>query len=200
MNSVLRQICRFATVVPLSFCPATEPTPTGKKASPEGPTPQPTVIESTSLEMHSTDTETIAIFDRNVMVTGTNLKITCDHLVVVATRVGNTTETVAKLDQFKSLVATGRVRIIQGDREVTCGRAEVLPLEEKIVLTESPVVIDHSGPYIERGTRITLLRGQRKVLVENSVFQGPAILDLGFDKKEPAKAPTPTPANPPSSP
>jgi len=200
MNSLFRRICRFAAIVPLSFCLAAEPTPAGKKSPPESPTPQPTVIESTSLEMHSTDTETIAIFDRNVMVTGTNLKITCDHLVVVATRVGNTTETVAKLDQFKSLIATGRVRIIQGDREVTCGRAEVLPLEEKIILTESPVVIDHSGPYTERGTRITLLRGQRKVLVENSVFQGPAILDLGFDKKEPAKAPTPTPVNPPSSP
>jgi len=200
MNPLLRQICRFAALAPLSICLAAEPTPAGKKPLPEAPTPQPTVIESTSLEMHSTDTETIAIFDRNVMVTGTNLKITCDHLEVVATRVGNSTETVAKLDQFKSLVATGRVRIIQGDREVTCGRAEVLPLEEKIVLTESPVVIDHSGPYTERGTRITLLRGQRKVLVENSVFQGPAILDLGFDKKEAAKAPAPTPANPPSIP
>lgn len=166
---------------------------------------QPTVIESRSLEMRSTDKETIAIFDQNVVVTGTNLRLTCDHLEVVASRIGNTTDTVAKLDQFKSLVATGRVRIVQGDREVTCGRAEVLPLEEKIILTESPVVIDHSGPYTERGTRIILLRGQRRVVVENSVFQGPAIIDLGFDRKEPpaaakpaadaapAAAPTPTP-------
>ncbi len=149
---------------------------------------QPTVIESRSLEMRSTDKETIAIFDQNVVVTGTNLRLTCDHLEVVASRIGNTTDTVAKLDQFKSLVATGRVRIIQGDREVTCGRAEVLPLEEKIILTESPVVIDHSGPYTERGTRIILLRGQRRVVVENSVFQGPALIDLGFDRKEPPAA------------
>lgn len=147
--------------------------------------PQPTVIESRSLEMRSTDKETIAIFDQNVVVTGTNLRLTCDHLEVVASRVGDAAATVAKLDQFKSLVATGRVRIIQGDREVTCGRAEVLPLEEKIILTESPVVIDHSGPYTERGTRIILLRGERRVIVENSVFQGPPIIDLGFDRKEP---------------
>ena len=182
-----------------------EPTvPNAPTASANAPA-QPTVIESRSLEMRSTDKETIAIFDQNVVVTGTNLRLTCDHLEVVASRIGNTTDTVAKLDQFKSLVATGRVRIIQGDREVTCGRAEVLPLEEKIILTESPVVIDHSGPYTERGTRIILLRGQRRVVVENSVFQGPAIIDLGFDRKEPssaakpavdaapAAAPTPTP-------
>jgi hypothetical protein len=67
----------------------------------------------------------------------------------------------------------------------------VLPLEEKIILTESPVVIDHSGPYTERGTRIILLRGQRRVIVENSVFQGPPIIDLGFDRKEPPPTPKP---------
>jgi hypothetical protein len=150
------------------------------------------VIESRSLEMRSTDKETIAIFDQNVVVTGTNLRLTCDHLEVVASRIGEASATVAKLDQFKSLVATGRVRIVQGDREVTCGRAEVLPLEEKIILTESPVVIDHSGPYTERGTRIILLRGQRRVIVENSVFQGPPIVDLGFDRKEPAAGSKPT--------
>jgi|GEM_PF-298538 len=153
---------------------------------------QPTVIESRSLEMRSTEKETIAIFDQNVVVTGTNLRLTCDHLEVVASRVGDASATVAKLDQFKSLVATGRVRIVQGDREVTCGRAEVLPLEEKIILTESPVVIDHSGPYTERGTRIILLRGQRRVIVENSVFQGPPFVDLGFDRKEPAAGGKPT--------
>jgi lipopolysaccharide export system protein LptA len=162
---------------------AGKPTPAAATANAPA---QPTVIESRSLEMRSTDKETIAIFHENVVVTGTNLRLTCDHLEVVASRVGDTSATVAKLDQFKSLVATGRVRIVQGDREVTCGRAEVLPLEEKIILTESPVVIDHSGPYTERGTRIILLRGERRVIVENSVFQGPPIIDLGFDRKEPA--------------
>lgn len=173
--------------------PPASPTVTPAAAKAANTPAQPTVIESRSLEMRSTDKETIAIFDQNVVVTGTNLRLTCDHLEVVASRIGNTTDTVAKLDQFKSLVATGRVRIVQGDREVTCGRAEVLPLEEKIILTESPVVIDHSGPYTERGTRIILLRGQRRVIVENSVFQGPPLIDLGFDRKEPPPTPKPGP-------
>jgi lipopolysaccharide export system protein LptA len=179
----------FACV--LASLPASVRASTPPAAAAANTPAQPTVIESRSLEMRSTDKETIAIFDQNVVVTGTNLRLTCDHLEVVASRIGNTTDTVAKLDQFKSLVATGRVRIVQGDREVTCGRAEVLPLEEKIILTESPVVIDHSGPYTERGTRIILLRGQRRVIVENSVFQGPPIIDLGFDRKEPPPTPKP---------
>ena len=154
--------CVLASL-PASVRASTPPAAATTPAAAAANTPaQPTVIESRSLEMRSTDKETIAIFDQNVVVTGTNLRLTCDHLEVVASRIGNTTDTVAKLDQFKSLVATGRVRIVQGDREVTCGRAEVLPLEEKIILTESPVVIDHSGPYTERGTRIILLRGQRR--------------------------------------
>ncbi len=183
--------CLLASLPP-GVRASTPPAGTTAPAAAAANTPaQPTVIESRSLEMRSTDKETIAIFDQNVVVTGTNLRLTCDHLEVVASRIGNTTDTVAKLDQFKSLVATGRVRIVQGDREVTCGRAEVLPLEEKIILTESPVVIDHSGPYTERGTRIILLRGQRRVIVENSVFQGPPIIDLGFDRKEVPPAPKP---------
>ena len=34
---------------------------------------------------------------------------------------------VAKDNRFKSLIATGRVRIVQGEREASCDRAEVMP-------------------------------------------------------------------------
>lgn len=161
-------------------------------AAPSVPIP-PTVIESVTLEMRSTDKETTAVFDKNVVVVGNNLKITCDHLEVLATRLGNPSETVPKLDQFKSLIAVGRVHIVQGDREVTCGRAEVFPGEEKIILTESPVVIDHSGPYVATGTRIVLLRGERRLFGDNIKLTGPPLMDLGFDKKEAMKAPAPAP-------
>jgi len=159
----------------------------------------PTIIESTTLEMRSSDTETTAIFDGNVVVTGTNLKITCDYLEVVASRLGNLTDTVAKLDQFKSLIAVGRVHIVQGDREVTCGRAEVFPREEKIVLTEIPVVIDKSGPYVATGTKIVLLRGERRLYGENIKLTGPGLLDLGFDKNAPMKPPAPAPEKVPTA-
>lgn len=166
----------------------------GGKASDKPDTPPvPTVIESGSLKMSSTDKDQIAIFDKNVVVTGTNLKITCDHLEVVASRIGDPKAAVGKLDKFKSMVATGRVHIIQGDREVTCERAEVYPREERIDLKGNPVVIDHSGPYTASGREITLIRGERQLFGEDIKFVGPAIDDLGFDKKKEMKAPAKLP-------
>lgn len=156
----------------------------------------PTVITSTKMEMWSTDTETRSIFEQDVVVTGNNLRITCDKLDVTATRLDepdNKDATVGTLEKFKTLVATGNVRIVQGDREVTCGRAEVFPGEDRVVLTEKPVVIDNSGPYVATGTRIVLLRGERRLFGDNIRLQGPAIRDLGFDKDKTMQSPAPVP-------
>lgn len=171
---------------------AQTPAPAAKPAAPI----IPTVITSNEMEMWSTDTETRSVFKDNVVVTGNNLKITCDKLDVTATRLDddkNKDATVGTLEKFKTLVATGNVHIVQGDREVTCGRAEVFPTEDKVVLTEKPVVIDSSGPYVATGTRIVLLRGERRLFGDNIRLQGPPIRDLGFDKEKPMQAPAPAP-------
>jgi len=47
-------------------------------------------------------------------------------------------DTLGKQERFKSLVATGKVRIVQGEREATCEHAEVLPGEDRITLTGGP--------------------------------------------------------------
>jgi lipopolysaccharide export system protein LptA len=155
----------------------------------------PTVITSTSMEMWSTDTETRSIFKENVVVTGNNLRITCDQLDVTATRLDGAKNkdgaAIPTLEKFKTLVATGNVRIVQGDREVTCGRAEVFPGEDRVVLTEKPVVIDSTGPYVATGTRIVLLKGERRLFGDNIRLQGPPIKDLGFDKNKAMQAPAP---------
>lgn len=156
----------------------------------------PTVITSTRMEMWSTDTETRSVFEQNVVVTGSNIRITCDKLDVTATRLDdpkNKAATVGTLEKFKTLVATGNVHIVQGDREVTCGRAEVFPGEDRVVLTEKPVVIDSSGPYVATGTRIVLLKGERRLFGDNIKLQGPPIRDLGFDKNKSMQAPAPLP-------
>ncbi len=159
----------------------------------------PTVITSTSMEMWSTDTETRSIFKENVTVTGNNLRLTCDKLDVTAVRlVGKDAQaeknaTLPSLEKFKTLVATGNVHIVQGDREVTCGRAEVFPGEDRVVLTEKPVVIDNVGPYVATGDRIVLLRGERRIFGDNIRLQGPPIRDLGFEKDKPIQAPASLP-------
>lgn len=149
--------------------------------------PPPTVITSQQLDMKSTDTESVFLFTGLVSVTGNQIQMTCDELEVVALR-SDTDATAAfgELGQFKSLIAKGRVKIIQGDRVATCGRAEVLPGEEKIILTETPLVRD--GDSAVTGERMVLFRGERRAVVESGAG-GPArvtlppIRDLGFPKE-----------------
>ena len=152
---------------------------------------QTTVIESDGPgEMVSTDTETTITFRDNVRVTGTNMKLSCDYLEVVVVRTGDKTATLGKLDKFRSMLATGNVRMIQGEREAACGRAEVRPEEEKVILSGNPVVVDHDQNTRIAGEKITMLRGQRKVEVEKPTLTAPPIKDLGVDKSSaPAEAP-----------
>jgi lipopolysaccharide export system protein LptA len=132
------------------------------------------------------------VFTGDVVVTGNNIHVTCDRLEAVSVRIGDQDQVVAKQNRFKSLVATGHVKIVQGDREATCGRAVVLPDDNKITLTEDPVVVDHGAGWTDAGEKITMWRGERRVEVEKPHLTGPALKDLGFDKDqkpEPTDAP-----------
>jgi lipopolysaccharide export system protein LptA len=146
---------------------------------------QKTTLTCEKMDMWSEGEETKAICTGKVTVTGTNLRIVCDRLELTATRVGkdDAGSAVPDLDKFRYLLATGNVSITQGTRTATCGRAEVLPLEDKVVLTENPVVTDTAAEFVSAGERITMLRGQERVFVENAKFTGPPIKDLGFEKK-----------------
>ena len=154
-------------------------------------TDQPTVITSDGeAQMVSTDSETTITFRDKVLVTGTELKLNCDFLRVVVRRKGETTATLGTIDKFRSMLATGNVLLIQGDREAACGRAEVLPEQDRVILTENPVVVDRDQKTRIAGEKITLLKGQRQVLVEKPTLTGPPVKDLGFDKdKKPATPP-----------
>jgi lipopolysaccharide export system protein LptA len=156
-----------------------------------------TITSDGEADMVSTDQETTITFQQNVVVNGTNLKLTCDYLKVVVLRKGDQTATLGKLDKFRSLLATGNVHLVQGDREAACGRAEVLPAQDRVVLTENPVIVDHDQNSRIAGEKITLLRGQRQVLVDKPQLTGPAVKDLGFDKDaKPATAPAPAEKKP----
>lgn len=155
----------------------------------------PTVIESNTAEMVSSPTESTFTFRDNVVVTGTNIKITCDELVVVANRTGDAKATLGKQDKFKSLVATGHVKILQNDREALCERAEVFPGEDKVVLTGSPSVRSLDGQYRADGPRLVLYRGERRAVIEGGPTDRtritlPPLKDLGYGK-EPEQNATP---------
>jgi lipopolysaccharide export system protein LptA len=153
---------------------------------------QATTIDSISAESASSDTETTTTFHDEVVATGNDLTLSCDFLKVVATRIGEKSATLGKYGKFKYLLATGHVRIVQGERVATCGRAEVFPGEDRIVLTESPVVRIETEHYEASGPRMVLYRGQRKAVIEGTAGQRthitlPAIKDLGFPAATPAK-------------
>jgi hypothetical protein len=164
------------------------------RAAAQSAIPQASVIESDGpAEMVSTDADTTFTFHDNVRFTGTDLKLTCDYLRVVVLRTGDPKATIGKVDKFRSLLATGHVNIYQTDREAACGRAEVLPQEDKIVLTETPVVVLHNPEFRGAGKKITMFKAQRQVQIEEPVLTGPPIKDLGIDK---AAKPAETPKQP----
>lgn len=157
---------------------------------------QPTKLECQHMDMWSEGEETKAICTGKVVVTGTNMRIECDRLELTATRIGDKAGAVPTLEKFRYLLATGKVSMTQGTRVATCGRAEVLPREEKVVLTENPVVVDNATNFVSAGERITMLRGQERVEVEKPRLTGPPIKDLGFDKKSEKPAAEEPPAQP----
>lgn len=158
-----------------------------------------TVTSDGEGEMVSTDKETTITFHNNVVVTGTDLRLTCDYLQVIVLRVGDPTAAIGKLERFKSLLATGNVHLVQGARDAACGRAEVLPGQDRIIMTEDPVIVDRDQNTRIRGKKITIIRGSRQVLVEEPILEGPPIKDLGPAKGKPGDAPSPSTA-PKSSP
>lgn len=155
-------------------------------------TPVNTEIEANRLVSTQNEKEgtMTTVFEGNVVVVGTDIRMTCDKLVVISTRKGDKDKLVSDHNQFKSLVATGHVTITQGPRTATCGRAEVFPEEEVITLTENPIVEDREYNAINQGDVMRLRRGQREVEVEHPRIKLPPIKDLGFDKNaKPAATP-----------
>ncbi len=165
-------------------------------------TPVETVITSQKANIWSNEagTESYGIFTGNVVITGTNLRITCDRLDITAEGQNSPAPasaakakagTADNVEKFKTIVAQGRVQIIQGEREANCERAEVFPREGKIILTGKPVVIDRGNGSGVTGEPLVLLKNERRVFGDNVRITFPPInTDLGFDKNAPLpKAP-----------
>ncbi|MGE9294294.1 MAG: LptA/OstA family protein [Puniceicoccales bacterium] len=136
-----------------------------------------TVVTSDKLEMVGKDEQNHFFFQDNVVVTGTNLKATCDEMTVIASRVTEQAA-VGELGTITSITLVGHVVIEQSGRRAESGRAEIFPREGKVVLTEDPVVYDSEGTV--KGERIELYKNEKKARV------------FGAAKGQPGKRPTVT--------
>jgi lipopolysaccharide export system protein LptA len=165
-------------------------------AAPKAPDLPPTVVTADDLESQSSATETTTYFTGHVVATGNDIRLTCDKLKVISNRVGDKTDTIGTQSKFKYLLATGHVYIVSAEREAACGRAEVLPSEEKITLTENPVVTDRENGSVATGDELVMLKKEEKVTGKNVRMVMPPIKDLGFHSPGTAADGTPTPPAP----
>lgn len=168
----------------------------GQEAPPAGPVlPVDTVITADGPGTAvGTDTETTVTVHHHVVVTGTNLRMTCDNLEVVADRKGDVAATVGDFKGIRYMLATGNVRIVQGDRIATAGRAEFFNSEGRFVLTESPTLQFSGEKVMTMADRMTFFKGKREAQYEGHLrFIGPEMNDLGYDKHKPAPSPAPPP-------
>lgn len=204
----LRPLLTLSAALVLSFAALYAQSPSPVPAVPEGLTE--TVIECAGLaETTSTENESVATFRDKVVVTASNLRLTCDFLKVVTSRKGDPKAIIGKQSYFKSLVATGNVRLVQSDRIATCGRAEIFPNEDRVVLSRQSksepfpsVTFDKS---VMTGPRMILYRGERRAVIEPEDgvgvrLTGPTIKDLGFDKLKPGTVKAAEPAAPAEAP
>jgi lipopolysaccharide export system protein LptA len=168
---------------------------------PAAPGSQSTIVNCDALDGQSTSTETTWYCTGHVVVIGNDLQLNCDWLKLISTRIGDSTATIGQQDKFKYLLATGHVHIVSAQREATCGRAEVLPLEDKVTLTENPVVTDHANGSVATGDKLVLLKSVERVQGTNVRMVLPPIKDLGFhDQGKPPADGASAPAAPAAQP
>lgn len=154
--------------------------------------PSETIITAETLELtqNEADNTTFAILSGNVVVTTTDdLRLTCARLEVTATRLRDKNPALTPLDKFQRLVATGDVRLTQNTRTITCGRADVLPREDRITLTQKPVLTDTALKITAYGDPLTLHRAERRIEGQNGRFILPPWTDTPANPK--SKNPNP---------
>jgi len=154
-----------------------------------------TEIEAETLEAEITEENGYLIGRGSVKLTATNLEITCNQIEVftdVKDKDGN--DTLGDLSSIRRIIATGNVKIVQEERMVTSGRAEVYPNDDYILLDEDPIVYQNDITIDGTGAQMRILRGNGRVELigdtNNKIrVTGRPIEDFGFEENEDSIAP-----------
>jgi lipopolysaccharide export system protein LptA len=137
--------------------------------------PGRTVIESDRLEVLDTEEGNRFVFDGAVRIVGADFEATCDRMEVRTAGEADADEA-AGFGAIEEVVATGSVRIVQGARVATAGRAVIFPRENRVVLEDGPVVRDGRGTV--RGHRMVLHGKDRRITVEPGPDSGRPTVEL----------------------
>ena len=129
--------------------------------TPPGEESKQTVIESERLSVIHTEEGNRFVFSGNVRVTGVDFEAECDRMEVRTTaRDGDG----GGFGAIEVVEATGNVRVLQGGREATAGKAFIYPAENRVVLEDGPVVRDGRGTV--SGHRMILRGTEGRIEVE----------------------------------
>lgn len=139
-----------------SFSWAAEPKPSGPGKMEAGNVDQPLRINANTLEVDNKNQ--VIIFQGNVVARQGDMTIQADMARVYY-------EKKEEGNEIKEIVATGNVKIYQGNRLATSQKAVLFNPEQKVVLTGQPKV--WQGKDMLSGEKITVLLKEDKSFVES---------------------------------
>ena len=103
----------------------------------------------------------------NVEIVSGETKASCQKIETV---MGNK-------DSIEKITATGDVKIQQGQKTATAGRADIFPQEETVTLSENPSVVDAESNTTAQGYRMIYRKGRQGVSIEgDGATQRPTIV------------------------
>ncbi len=123
-----------------------------------------TVIQSDRLEIVGGESGNRFIFSGSVRITGADFVATCEQMEVLTSGDNQKQEDRTGFGAIDVIEATGSVKIVQGTREATAGKALIYPADNRVVLEENPVVRDAKGKV--SGYRMILHGETRRITVE----------------------------------
>lgn len=149
----------------------------------------------------SGDTKKVTL-EGPITITSDSMTIQCDRAEVHSSRESGTATTsthTPNMGTIDYILAVGNVDIRQMGTQALAGRAEIFPLERKLVLEDHPRIIDANGTV--SGHRITFLQGERQIRIDpaesgernrielNDIRQ----IEFLMGEQEPEPAPDPQP-------
>ncbi len=123
---------------------------------------KPTIIKSDKQWLSSSKGIEKYYFEGNVEATGTDMNSKCDRIIVIIRPPkGNAPR------QISQIIMVGNVKLSQGLKDVSCGRADIHVDEEMAILSDNPVVVNREDNSRVTGQRIVYSQGKRTISVEN---------------------------------
>lgn len=103
------------------------------------------------------------VFEGNVEIEGSDFKAKCDKIEAQIKHAQSGAS--AKITR---IILSGNLQLNQGqdEKKITAGRGDIMPDEEMIMLSDSPIVENRDGSTAS-GTRMTFKRGRKSISIEN---------------------------------